>query len=56
MHWSNFVYRFAPWKDLGCWRDVAADRALPKLLVNLRYKIDWFKIEKTGKTPPYCKA
>lgn len=47
MHWANFVYKFAPWRDLGCWRDVISDRALPQLLVNLRSQIDWFNIGKT---------
>lgn len=48
MHFTNFVYRFAPWKDLGCWTDVEADRTMNKVIVSLRYKIDWFNIDKTG--------
>ena len=49
MHWANFVYKFAPWSDLGCWKDNTRDRAMEKLLVNLRSQIDWFNIGKTGK-------
>ena len=48
MHWANFVYKFAPWRDLGCWRDIIRDRALPQLLVNLRSQIDWLNIGKTS--------
>jgi len=48
MHYANFVYQFAPWKDLGCWLDVADNRAMKTLLVNLRYNIDWFNIDQTG--------
>ena len=50
MHWANFVYKFAPWRDLGCWKDNIRDRAVPKLLVNLRSQIDWFNIGKTSKS------
>lgn len=42
----NYVYRFAPWRDLGCWRDVGDGRTM-KLLANFRQKIDWFHLEKT---------
>jgi len=51
MHWANFVYKFAPWADLGCWRDNKLDRAMSQLLVNLRFQIDWFNI---GKTVDLC--
>lgn len=44
----NFVYRFAPWRDLGCWRDVGDGRTM-RLLDNFRQRIDWFHMEKTGK-------
>ncbi|KXJ15080.1 scavenger receptor cysteine-rich type 1 protein M130 [Exaiptasia diaphana] len=44
----NFVYRFAPWKDLGCWHDVGSDRAMT-LLENFRSSIDWFHLEVTVK-------
>jgi len=53
MHWANFVYKFAPWADLGCWRDNKLDRAMSQLLVNLRFQIDWFNIGKTGKCSIY---
>ena len=43
----NFVYRFAPWNDLGCWRDTGDGRTM-KLLANFRMKINWFHMEKTG--------
>jgi len=49
MHWANYVYKFAPWADLGCWNDNRLDRAMSQLLVNLRFQIDWFNIGKTGK-------
>ena len=49
MHWANFIYKFAPWRDLGCWKDDTRDRAVPHLLVNLRSQIDWFNIGKTSK-------
>jgi len=42
----NYVYRFAPWRDLGCWRDVGDGRTM-KLLANFRRQIDWFHLEKT---------
>ena len=48
MHWANFVYKFAPWDDLGCWKDDTRDRALPRLLANFRRSIDWFNIGSTG--------
>ena len=48
MHWANFVYKFAPWEDLGCWQDEARERALPQLLANFRTSIDWFNIGETG--------
>ena len=47
-HIHNFVYRFAPWHDLGCWRDTGDGRTMT-LLANFRGKIDWFHMEKTGK-------
>lgn len=47
MHWANYVYKFAPWSDLGCWKDNTRDRAMEKMLVNLRFQIDWFNIGKT---------
>ena len=50
MHWANFVYKFAPWRDLGCWKDNTRDRAVPQLLINLRSEIDWFNIGKTSKS------
>ena len=43
----NFVYRFAPWRDLGCWRDKGDGRTM-SMLANFRYQIDWFHLEKTG--------
>lgn len=46
-HIHNFVYRFAPWHDLGCWRDTGDGRTMT-LLANFRRKIDWFHMEKTG--------
>lgn len=42
----NFVYRFAPWHDLGCWRDTGDGRTMT-LLANFRGRIDWFHMEKT---------
>ena len=53
MHWANFVYKFAPWRDLGCWKDNTRDRAVPKLLVDLRPQIDWFNIGITSKSRFY---
>ena len=47
-HIHNYVYRFAPWKDLGCWRDTGDGRTMT-LLANFRRKIDWFHMEKTGR-------
>lgn len=44
MNWANYVYKFAPWKDLGCWKDKINDRAVPYLLVNYRGHIDWLNI------------
>ena len=46
-HIHNFVYRFAPWHDLGCWRDTGDGRTMT-LLANFRGRIDWFHMEKTG--------
>lgn len=45
----NFVYRFAPWRDLGCWRDKGDGRTM-SMLANFRYQIDWFHLEKTVNT------
>lgn len=42
----NFVYRFAPWRDLGCWRDTGDGRTMT-MLENFRGQIDWFHLEKT---------
>ncbi|XP_022808637.1 uncharacterized protein LOC111345619 [Stylophora pistillata] len=42
----NFVYRFAPWRDLGCWRDTGDGRTMT-MLENFRGEIDWFHLEKT---------
>jgi len=47
-HIHNFVYRFAPWHDLGCWRDTGDGRTMT-LLANFRGNIDWFHMEKTGR-------
>ncbi|XP_027055043.1 neurotrypsin-like [Pocillopora damicornis] len=42
----NFVYRFATWRDLGCWRDTGDGRTMT-MLENFRGQIDWFHLEKT---------
>lgn len=44
----NFVYRFAPWKDLGCWHDRPEAGRTMTLLENFRSSIDWFHLEITG--------
>ena len=55
MHWANYVYKFAPWKDLGCWKDKINDRAVPYLLVNYRGHIDWLNIGRISKSIVRCR-
>lgn len=44
--WTNFVYRFAPWHDLGCWTDNPVDRTM-EMIANFRLNIDWYNIRNT---------